>query len=111
MNAKQIIEMFRRATFRGRHGDVVVVRDETARGGENDPTRTLAEGEATGHAHRVDRGEIRRVTEAVTQRILALGEAALLDHEEHKAQEIPIGTHRSAVQAQWTPEGLRRVQD
>lgn len=114
MKAQEITRMFRRATFLGRHGDVVLVQTD----GATPPTEAtpldapvLAEGEVTGHAHRLDRGEVRRVTGALFQRLAQLAQPTALDHEEHQRREVPAGTIRSGIQAQWTPEGLRRVVD
>lgn len=114
MNAKHIIELFDNASFRSRHGDVIIVRGESAApGGEACPGKELAFGEVTGHAHRITKGraDVLKVANAVAQRLVNVARAATLDHEEHTAQQIPKGTYRSGVQAQWTPEGLRRVED
>lgn len=111
MKATDIVNMFERASFKGRHGDVVIVNAGKC-ATEGTRTNVLAEGEATGHAHRIDSARAKRVADAVTQRLLTIAKKSVtLDHEEHKAQQIPKGTYRSGIQAQWTPEGLRRVAD
>lgn len=120
MNADDVIKMFAHAKFLGRHGDVVIVQDETAAPGEK-LQLVLAEGEVTGHAHRVAlparsrkaRPEVLRVANETTQRLLrvAKGAVAKVDHEEHTAQRVPAGQYRVGIQSQWTPEGLRRVVD
>jgi hypothetical protein len=114
MEAKKIISLFEGAPFKGRHGDVIVVRDDGAKdGAEKCPGKELAFGEVTGHAHRVTKGraQVLKVANAVAQRLVKVAQAATVDHEEHTAQRLPKGTYRSGVQAQWTPEGLRRVED
>jgi hypothetical protein len=119
MKAKDVIKMFEQAAFKGRHGDVVIVQDATAEAGDKLPP-VLAEGEVTGHAHRVapasakrKRPEVLRVADEATQRLLriAKGAVAKVDHEEHTEKRVPAGQHRIGIQAQWTPEGLRRVVD
>lgn len=112
MKAKEVIQMFNGAKFKGRHGDVVIVRCAEKPATQGKPTNVLAEGEATGHAHRVDRAKALRIANSETQRLLDIAHKAVtLDHEEHKAQKIPRGTYRTGIQAQYTPEGLRRVID
>lgn len=113
MNAKQVIGMFEDAKFKGRHGDVVIVRDDGAKGDGKKLGAVLAEGEATGHAHRIAKGkaDVQAVANSVAQRLVNVAQAAVVDHEEHTAQKLPKGTYRSGIQAQWTPEGLRRVLD
>lgn len=111
MKSSEVIKMFEGAEFKGRHGDVVIVRAEKC-ATEGKPTNVLAEGEATGHAHRVDKAKALKVANSVTQRLLSIARGAVtLDHEEHTAQKIPRGTYRTGIQSQWTPEGLKRVID
>ena len=113
MNAKQIIKMFSSAKMLGRHGDVVIVQDDDATIDGKDCKGVLAEGEMTGHAHRITKGraQVVAVAGAVAQRLVKVAQAAVLDHEEHTAQKLPKRTYRSGIQAQWTPEGLRPVID
>jgi len=101
--------------FLGRHGDVVLVSDDKAEGGKKLPA-VLAEGEVTGHAHRVkapkSKAQVEQIANETVQRLLRVtAEKARVDHEEHTTQEVPKGTHRIGIQAQWTPEGLKRVVD
>lgn len=111
MNAKDIIKLFQEAPFKGRHGDVVIVRDDTVQGDGVSKNRVLADGEATGHAHRVSRAEVMGVVNSLVQRAITVKRADKVDHEEHKASALPKGKYRSGIQAQWTPEGLKRVID
>src|SRR5688572_18032551 len=112
MKASDVIKMFEKAKFLGRHGDVVLVKAVRCKT-EGKPTPVLAEGELTGHAHRVDGATAKRIAGQTVQRLLSVAKNAVakVDHEEHKAQPIPAGTHRIGIQAQWTPEGLKRVVD
>jgi hypothetical protein len=115
MKASEIIKKFKSAKFKARHGDVVIISDGAVKGSCDAPRR-LAEGEVTGHAHRIlgaeSDAQVQKIANETVQRLLKVSAAqALLDHEEHKTNAIPKGTHRSSIQATWTPEGLRRVED
>jgi len=112
MKPKEIIALFKNSEIKARHGDVIIVSDPAAPiDGKECPDRALAYGEVTGHSHALTRGKVLTVVNNLVQRTLIVGKLAKVDHEEHKASPLPKGTFRSGVQAQWTPEGLRRVQD
>jgi hypothetical protein len=111
MNAKTVIKLFSATPFKGRHGDVVIVRDESVESDGKDKSGVLADGEATGHAHRVSRAVVQGVVNSLVQRAITVKRAEKVDHEEHVASPLPKGTYRSGIQAQWTPEGLKRVID
>lgn len=111
MDAKSIIKLFEEAPFKGRHGDVVIVRDDAVESDGVSTNRVLADGEATGHAHRVSRAEVTRVVNSLVQRAITVKRADKVDHEEHKASPLPKGKYRSGIQAQYTPAGLKRVID
>lgn len=117
MDAKNVIKMFEGRGFRSRHGDVVLVADAEAEAGRKLPP-VLAEGEATGHAHRIvfargkSTAEVYRVAKETVQRLLRVtAEKAQVDHEEHTQQDMPKGRYRVGILAQWTPTGLRPVVD
>lgn len=55
-----------------------------------DKNKVLAEGEATGHAHRVLRGQVMTDGDRVT---LESPEGDLVTHEEHHTIEINPGTY------------------
>jgi hypothetical protein len=114
MEARDIICMFEESGYKGRHGDVIIVADDDAKpDGAVRQDRVLAFGEVTGHSHQIVRGsaKVRDVANSVAQRLVEVTELSYLDHEEHKTSRLPKGTYRSGIQAQWTPEGLRRVED
>jgi hypothetical protein len=113
MKAKQIIKKFKSAKVKARHGDVIIIADNSPMK-DAGPAPSLADGEVTGHAHRVSSGdaEVKKVAETTVQRLLKVtAEKAFIDHEEHKKNAVPKGQYRSSIQATWTPEGLRRVED
>jgi hypothetical protein len=116
MKAKEVIHLFKKSDFKGRHGDVVIVRDDSApTEGKKDARGVVAEGEATGHAHRVDRAKVLRVVDDLVQRTVVVPfrakSPAKISHEEHTTQVIPPGKHRTGIQRQYSPDGWRQVQD
>lgn len=110
MQAKEIVKLFQ-AEDKFRHGDVVIVRDDAVKGDGKDMRGVLADGEVTGHAHRVSRAHVQGVVNSLVQRAITVKKVDKVDHEEHVASPLPKGTFRSGVQAQWTPEGLKPVVD
>jgi hypothetical protein len=105
-----------------RQGDVLLVRvgamPATARPVAEDPRGVvLAEGEATGHHHRIgpayrtatlyahDEGTFLRVTGGATSPVV------LLTHEEHDPIAIPPGDYRVIRQMEYSPDAVRRVED
>lgn len=116
MKAKKLIEWFERASFKARHGDVVIVRDTAAPTNGADAKGVVADGEATGHAHRVDRAKVLKMVDDLVQRVVVVGklgkgERATLDHEEHTKHPLPSGKFRTGIQQQYSPEGWSRVID
>lgn len=67
----------------------------------------LAEGEATGHAHRVEgEGAVMYVNSpdmATAARILQLALPAKVTHEEHAPIDLPAGTYSVLRQREYTP--------
>lgn len=69
----------------------------------------LAFGEATGHAHRVEAGE---VFDQMGERYIVAGaEGARVVHDEHDTIVLPEGSYRVIRQREFSPEGDRRVAD
>lgn len=103
---------------RFRHGDVVLeeISDMPEDCSKVDHTNTdgiiLAEGEKTGHRHRVDTkdGELYSVPKR-DWRILVLKKPAKLFHEEHKTITLPAGKYRVHIKRQYTPDGWVNVAD
>lgn len=93
-----------------RHGDVLLVRigriPENAVGVEN----VLAYGESTGHKHVVS-GKAVQVMEYEGKKFVQVEETATLTHEEHGVIALPKGSYAVVRQVEYTPQGLRQVQD
>lgn len=107
-----------------RHGDVVIEQIDSVPNNCELLPRTgangivLAEGEATGHAHRIQAepgiAELwmpNQPTNDNGTRFLVVDRVVSLAHEEHKTLQIPPGTYRVRVKRQYSPMGWERVRD
>lgn len=101
-----------------RQGDVILLSlkqtDSTAdpeNVGKRLPHLTLAEGEVTGHSHRISEGQAELYEKDGTLYLRVLSETATLTHEEHKAIQIPQGSWIVRIQREYEPEGWRYVAD
>lgn len=72
----------------------------------------LAEGEATGHAHRVADTGAAELYECGDGLYLAVGEAGVsITHDEHAPIALPPGDYRVTRQREYYPEAIRNVAD
>ena len=99
-----------------RQGDVLVIRDDKATGGEAIPRDkgrvVLAYGEVTGHAHAIRNPNVCQLRNEGHTILRVDGPAsALLEHEEHATIELPPGNYRVVIQQEYTPEEYRNVAD
>lgn len=72
---------------------------------------TLAEGEVTGHAHRITDGEAELYEHEGILYLRVKSESASLTHEEHKTIELPKGDYEINIQREYSPKGWRYVAD
>ena len=93
-----------------RQGDVILLTVEQTEG-EKLSHLTLAEGEVTGHKHRITEGQAELYEENGTLYLRVFSETALLTHEEHNAIAIPQGNWMVRIQREYEPEGWRYVTD
>ncbi|OUL20471.1 hypothetical protein BV378_29070 [Nostoc sp. RF31YmG] len=93
-----------------RQGDVILQPVAQVEG-EKIPHLTLAEGEVTGHKHRITEGKAELYSKHGTLFLRIFSETALLTHEEHKAISIPQGHWMVKIQREYEPEGWRYVAD
>jgi hypothetical protein len=96
-----------------RHGDVLVERVNSipARALKR-PHLVLAEGELTGHAHRVKEvgsAELHQDGSQLFLRVLA--KTAILIHQEHGPISLPRGEYRVWRQREYSPREIRIVRD
>lgn len=95
-----------------RQGDVILISvKKTQDEGRKLPHLTLAEGEVTGHSHRISEGQAELYEKDGTLYLRVLSETAILTHEEHKAIQIPQGSWMVRIQREYEPEGWRYVAD
>lgn len=101
-----------------RQGDVLLVprREPIPAAARPRPTLVLAEGEVTGHAHRLDveLGAGATLYEHEGALILRVAQSAPapLVHEEHATIHVMPGNYDVVRQVEWDPEmGTRQVQD
>lgn len=98
-----------------RQGDVLIQKIESLPGETQsvqarDGYFVLAEGEATGHAHRVlaDRTQMFMFGALLYMKVL---ERAQVFHEEHGPIDLPEGLYKVSRQREYTPEAIRNVAD
>jgi hypothetical protein len=101
-----------------RQGDVILLSIKQAdrtvaleQLGKRLPHLTLAEGEVTGHSHRISEGQAELYEKDGTLYLRVVSETATLTHEEHKAIQIPQGSWMVRIQREYEPEGWRYVAD
>jgi hypothetical protein len=95
-----------------RQGDVILLpipADYIA--GERVPHLTLAEGERTGHAHRIIDGQAELRERDGILYLTVSSDAATLSHEEHRSIPIPQGTWIIRLQRQYEPGDWRYIED
>lgn len=98
-----------------RHGDVFIERVTSLPPGL-EPARlpVLAEGELTGHAHRIQEPGAAEVfiSPVEGERFFRIKlPSATVVHEEHGPIELPQGMYRSWIQREYHPQEIRRVID
>ncbi|MBD1831757.1 hypothetical protein H6F61_03415 [Cyanobacteria bacterium FACHB-472] len=93
-----------------RQGDVILLWVEQTEG-QKLSHLTLAEGEVTGHKHRISDGQAELYEENGTLYLRVLSETATLTHEEHNAISIPQGDWMVRIQREYEPKGWRYVAD
>lgn len=94
-----------------RQGDVLLIPTSETVKDTKLPHLTLAEGEVTGHRHRISQGEAELYEHAGTLYLKVLSPTALLTHEEHQQIAIPKGDWMVRIQREYEPEGWRYVAD
>lgn len=97
-----------------RQGDVLIIPTKTI------PTHLVktekvcaALGEVTGHHHSIDSGCVgyADTAELLVSYIEVTEDVAHLTHQEHSTIDIPKGTYKVVKQVEFTPEGIKNVQD
>ena len=92
-----------------RQGDILIVKIvRVPEGAVKQQNRVLAEGEATGHAHRLDNGDVYEKGGVLYFRA---EEVVHLNHEEHGQITFEPGIYKVVRQREYEPEGWRNVAD
>lgn len=86
-----------------RHGDVLIEKVAELPESKKLDRKFLFEGEATGHAHRIDVGEIFETVNG--ELYLRVDKLTKVTHEEHKTVTVPKGIYRVRQKRQYTPDG------
>ncbi|MCX7594062.1 MAG: DUF4437 domain-containing protein [Fischerella sp.] len=93
-----------------RQGDVILIPVQLFEG-QKLPHLTLAEGEVTGHKHRIIEGQAELYEKNGTLYLRVFSSAAVLAHDEHQAISIPQGTWMVRIQREYEPQGWRYLAD
>jgi hypothetical protein len=92
-----------------RQGDVLLMRIDSVPVGAEPKNNILAEGEITGHNHKIEGAEV--YIKDGSQYVVVKQKAQLV-HQEHEAiQEIPAGTYAVSIDKEWSPLANRQVLD
>ena len=93
-----------------RQGDVILIPVKQAQGKKLSHL-TLAEGEVTGHKHRISKGDAQLYTDELQLYLSIFSDNAVLSHEEHSPICISQGNWMIRIQREYEPEGWRYVAD
>lgn len=100
-----------------RQGDVLIVAVDaipsTAVEVARDAKRgiVLAEGEVTGHAHRIPSRHANLYRTENDARYMRVTAPVQLKHEEHSMVSIPAGDYRVSIHHEYSPAAIVRVED
>ena len=91
-----------------RQGDVYLIKIDTIPEGAKQKDNILAFGEATGHHHTLEDGEV--LVKDGTQYVIAKQKTRVV-HQEHSQIKIPKGNYRVVLQHEYSPQENRGVMD
>ncbi len=95
-----------------RHGDVLLRRIVSLpKDAQRRVGATLAQGEVTGHSHRLKQAHAVQLWVQGSDLFLEVKEPATLVHEEHRAIELPSGFYRVWRQREYRPDAYVQVMD
>jgi hypothetical protein len=95
-----------------RQGDVILVpMEQPIVGGDRLDHLTLAEGEISGHRHRISEGEATLFADGDLLYLQVESDRATLSHEEHRRIDIPRGTWVVRIQRQYEPGDWSYIDD
>ena len=95
-----------------RQGDVFIVPLNELPDGLTGARPVLAEGEVTGHSHRISDPATAQVLVRQNRMYLRVtASSATIVHEEHGPLTIPKGSYEVRIQREYHPQEIRRVVD
>lgn len=99
-----------------RQGDVLLVEVADEPKGKTKKDGVLAEGEATGHHHRIDphalkQGFAELIEQGPQDLALLVKKPTRIVHEEHGTIEVPKGKYKVVLQREFSAGEVRRVID
>jgi len=96
-----------------RQGDILIAQvHEIPRGATRRPNCVLAEGELTGHSHRIDQPATAELFESKGRLYLSvLAREAQVVHQEHGPITLTKGFYAVWSQREYSPESIRAVKD
>lgn len=96
-----------------RHGDVLIARAPSIPAGATKlARRVLAEGEITGHSHRIEEAQTAVLYSSGGELFLDVtADVATVVHEEHAPIQLPRGYYRVWRQREYTPQEIRTIRD
>lgn len=93
-----------------RQGDLLIVSiSKIPKGATPVSHRILAHGEATGHTHTLEDGLVFELEAGVL--VFSLESETALVHQEHDKITLPAGDYEVIRQKEYSPKGVRYVQD
>jgi len=94
-----------------RQGDLLIVRvNKIPQDAVKQKNRILAEGEATGHMHELDLGDVYEQDGTLYFKVEE-NETSTLNHPEHKAVMFEPGAYKVIRQREYEPNGWKYVAD
>ena len=95
-----------------RQGDVFIISVNNLPAGLSGQRPILAEGEVTGHAHRIadpSTAQIFRGDAGLFMQVTA--DSATIAHDEHQEVSVPTGAYEIRIQREYHPKEIRKVVD
>ena len=105
------------SAFMARQGDVLIIEHDAGIPAECEALArgrdgvVLADGEATGHRHRIASRDATLYEHPSGERFLRVRSSTALLHEEHDPIPVPPGTYRVVRQREYHPSQIRVVED
>lgn len=94
-----------------RHGDIIIKPTTEKVQGEKQNHLILAEGEATGHYHKIVEGTAELFKYNDKMYLKVISDIAKIDHQEHGLRALTKGDYEIDIQQEWKEDGWTKVID